>query len=117
MGGSMYHSRLLRVAEKFKTDGIAATCGICLLYLSSWILSFFGVNLTGSTSPPCFGVSPPVRVQRDDCAAKLWLDPLEFAFAEGFRRHECNDILQITESHLDEFRQAWYRTFGDLSHE
>jgi len=42
---------------------------------------------------------------------------LEFAFAEGFRRHECNDILHITEAHLDEFRQAWYRTFGDLSHE
>src|SRR5712672_3279521 len=40
---------------------------------------------------------PHVHVQRDDCAAKLWLDPLEFAFVEGFRRHEANDILHITE--------------------
>lgn len=25
---------------------------------------------------------PHIHVQRDDCAAKLWLDPLEFAFVE-----------------------------------
>jgi len=60
---------------------------------------------------------PHIHVQRDNCAAKLWLDPLEFAFIEGFRRHESNDIHQITKMHLDEFLQAWYRTFGDLSHE
>ena len=60
---------------------------------------------------------PHVHVQRDDCAAKLWLDPLEFAFIEGFRRHEANDILHITEQHRDEFLRAWYKTFGDLSHE
>lgn len=58
-----------------------------------------------------------VHVQRDDCAAKLWLDPLEFAFVEGFRRHEANDILHITERHRNEFLRAWYKTFGDLSHE
>ena len=60
---------------------------------------------------------PHVHVERDDCAAKLWLDPLEFAFIEGFRRHEANDILHITEQHRDEFLRAWYKTFGDLSHE
>ena len=60
---------------------------------------------------------PHVHVQRDDNAAKLWLDPLEFAFVEGFRRHECQDIRRVTEMHLDEFLQAWYRSFGDLSHE
>jgi len=57
---------------------------------------------------------PHVHVTRDDSAAKLWLDPLEFAFVEGFRRHECNDILRITEAHLDEFLRAWYQTFGGL---
>ena len=60
---------------------------------------------------------PHVHVSREDSAAKLWLDPLEFAFTEGFRRHECNDILRIAESHLDMLIQAWYRTFGNLSHE
>lgn len=28
---------------------------------------------------------PHVHVARDDYAARLWLDPLEFAFVEGFR--------------------------------
>ena len=60
---------------------------------------------------------PHIHVQSGDSAAKLWLDPLEFAFVEGFRRHECNDILRLTETHLDEFLKAWYRTFGNLSHE
>ena len=57
---------------------------------------------------------PHVHVQRDDCAAKLWLDPLEFSFAEGFRQHECNEILRITQDHLDGFLRAWYQTFGGL---
>ena len=55
---------------------------------------------------------PHVHVTKDDNAAKLWLDPLEFAYVEGFRRHECNEILRITEIHLDEFLRSWYRTFG-----
>src|SRR5256886_13761653 len=53
----------------------------------------------------CILKSTGEHVQRSDCAAKLWLDPLEFAFVEGFRRHGCNDLLRITESHLDEFLQ------------
>ncbi len=60
---------------------------------------------------------PHIHVQRGDSAAKLWLDPLEFAFAEGFRRHEANDIMEITQEHRDEFLQAWYKTFGHLGHE
>ena len=57
---------------------------------------------------------PHIHVTRDDDAAKLWLDPLEFAFVEGFRRHECNEIRRITEAHLDDFRRAWFQTFGGL---
>ena len=57
---------------------------------------------------------PHVHVTKDDNAAKLWLDPLEFAYVEGFHRHECNEILRITEEHLDQFLQLWYQTFGGL---
>ena len=60
---------------------------------------------------------PHVHVSRDDSAAKIRLDPMECAFIEGFRRHECNEILRITESHLDEFLHAWYHHFVDLNHE
>jgi len=57
---------------------------------------------------------PHIHVSRDDCAAKLWLDPLEFAFIEGFRRHECNEILRITKTHLDQFLLAWVAAFVNL---
>jgi hypothetical protein len=60
---------------------------------------------------------PHVHVQKEDDAAKLWLDPLEFAYVEGFRRHECNEIVRITQEHLDDFLRAWYQTFGGLSDE
>jgi Domain of unknown function (DUF4160) len=58
---------------------------------------------------------PHIHVQKDDNAAKLWLDPLEFAYIEGFRRHECNEILRITQEHLGEFVQSWYDVFGDFA--
>ena len=60
---------------------------------------------------------PHVHIQRDDNAAKVWLDPLEIAFSEGFRRHECNEILRITERHLNDFLTAWHRKFGGLADE
>jgi uncharacterized protein DUF4160 len=60
---------------------------------------------------------PHIHVQRDENAAKVWLDPLEIAYNEGFRRHESNEILRIIQEHLDLFLSAWYRTFGDLNHE
>ena len=57
---------------------------------------------------------PHIHVVRDDKAAKVWLDPLEFDFVEGFRDHECSEILRITRDHLDEFLGRWHRTFGNL---
>jgi hypothetical protein len=55
-----------------------------------------------------------IHVEWDESAAKVWLDPLEFGFVEGFREHECNEILRITDDHLDEFLRAWYVAFGGL---
>jgi len=46
------------------------------------------------------------HVERDDSAAKVWLDPLEFSLVEGFREHECREILRITDTHLNEFLRA-----------
>jgi uncharacterized protein DUF4160 len=60
---------------------------------------------------------PHIHVQKDDNAAKLWLDPLEVAYVEGFRRHESNEIVRITQEHLDDFLRAWYQTFGGLTDE
>jgi len=55
-----------------------------------------------------------IHVERDDSAAKVWLDPLEFSLVEGSREHECHEILRITDTHLNEFLRAWYSVFGGL---
>lgn len=60
---------------------------------------------------------PHIHVVKGDDAAKLWLDPLEFAFVEGFRRHECTEIRNIVRDHLDDLRLSWYKVFGGLAHE
>jgi uncharacterized YccA/Bax inhibitor family protein len=41
-----YTSRLIRVTENLKLGIFAATGGIALFYLVSWILSFFGIHMT-----------------------------------------------------------------------
>ncbi len=41
-----YRAGIIRATEKFKAGVIAATGGIFLLYLVSWILGMFGVNMT-----------------------------------------------------------------------
>jgi uncharacterized YccA/Bax inhibitor family protein len=40
-----YRSGWIRATEKFKLGVVAATGGICLMYLVSMVLGFFGVNL------------------------------------------------------------------------
>lgn len=60
---------------------------------------------------------PHIHVQKEDDAAKLWLDPLEFAYVEGFRRHECNEILRISQRHRRQLLSARYNHFGSLDDE
>jgi hypothetical protein len=62
----------------------------------------------------------PLKVSRcsasleGDSSARVWVDPLEFSFVEGFREHECNEILRIANAHLGEFLRAWCIAFGAL---
>lgn len=57
---------------------------------------------------------PHVHVQKGDGAAKLWLDPLEYAWTEELRPQELREISRITKEHLDEFLAEWYKAFGGL---
>jgi uncharacterized YccA/Bax inhibitor family protein len=41
-----YRSGFIRATEKFKMGVVAATGGICLMYLVGWILSMFGMNMS-----------------------------------------------------------------------
>jgi uncharacterized YccA/Bax inhibitor family protein len=54
-----YKTRAIRATDGFKRGVIAATGGVALVYLASWILGMFGVNLgfMHSSSPLGIGVS------------------------------------------------------------
>ncbi|MER2178499.1 MAG: Bax inhibitor-1/YccA family protein, partial [Stenotrophomonas maltophilia] len=42
---AVYRSGLIKVTENFKLGVVAATGGIALLYLASFVLSFFNINV------------------------------------------------------------------------
>ncbi|HKY22754.1 MAG TPA: Bax inhibitor-1/YccA family protein [Vicinamibacterales bacterium] len=51
-----YRSGLIKATENFKLGVVAATGGIALLYLLSFILSFFGINVPLIHSSGTFGI-------------------------------------------------------------
>ena len=40
-----YGSGLIQVTDKFRAGILAATGGICLVYLATWVMSFFGTSI------------------------------------------------------------------------
>ncbi len=57
-----YRAGLIRATEKFKAGVIAATGGICLLYIVSWILSLFHVNMAFMNGGGLFSIGISVFV-------------------------------------------------------
>jgi len=59
-----YRSGWIRATEKFKAGVVAATGGVFFLYLVSWILSLFHVNMSflHSASPLSIGISVVVVI-------------------------------------------------------
>jgi hypothetical protein len=53
-----------------------------------------------------------VHVERDDCAAKFWLEPVMLAANHGFAAHELNAIQSIIEEHLQALLEEWNGYFG-----
>lgn len=53
-----------------------------------------------------------VHVDRDDCSAKLWLEPVDFARNLGFPAHELRKIRSIVESNQQSLLEAWNGYFG-----
>jgi hypothetical protein len=48
------------------------------------------------------GEPPHVHVERDDCEAKFWLDPVRLERSRGFRRKEINRIRALVEEHREQ---------------
>ena len=48
-----------------------------------------------------------VHVARDDCHAKLWLDPVRLHDSTGFGRTELGAIEGLVVQHAEQLRKAW----------
>lgn len=57
-----YQSGVIRATEKFKAGVLAATGGICLIYLVGFVLSFFGMSIPYIHEPNWFGIGFSVVV-------------------------------------------------------
>ena len=58
------------------------------------------------------GEEPPrVHVERDDCEAKVWLDPVRMERSGGLKRKEINGIVKIVEQHQRQLLESWNEFF------
>lgn len=90
-----YQSGLVKVTENFKLGIMAATGGLFLLYLVSFILGFFGVNL------PFFGNGPVgILFSVAVCAIAALNLVLDFDFIEKGAEHGAPKYME------------WYAAFG-----
>jgi len=51
-----YHAGVIRVSQKFRTGVFAATGGIALFYLLTWVLGFFGIHFTSVYGSGLIGI-------------------------------------------------------------
>lgn len=94
----VYRTGLVRVTDRFRLGVVAATGGIMVMYLLSWVLGFFGVPMAflHDSSPLSIGISLVVVVV---AALNLVLD---FDFIERGVAHGAP-------KHME-----WYAAFGLL---
>jgi hypothetical protein len=57
------------------------------------------------------GEPPHVHVQRDDCEAKFWLDPIRLERSHGFRRKEVNRVRALVDQHQEQLLESWHVFF------
>jgi len=50
---------------------------------------------------------PHIHVDRDDCSAKFWLEPVSLAYNLGFSPRELRRIETIIAEHREPLREAW----------
>ncbi|MBI3406905.1 MAG: DUF4160 domain-containing protein [Planctomycetes bacterium] len=58
---------------------------------------------------------PHVHVERDECEAKLWLDPIRLERNRGFTRKELNRIEDLVGQHQILLMESWSDHFQDES--
>ena len=55
---------------------------------------------------------PHIHVQRDNCFAKFWLDPVKYQDGGNFTRRESLRIYRIVERNHTAFLEAWNAHFN-----
>jgi hypothetical protein len=60
------------------------------------------------------GQEPPhIHVERDDCEAKFWLDPVRLERSRGFGRKEIHRIRELVEEHRQHLLESWDEFFQE----
>ena len=57
------------------------------------------------------GEPPHVHVERDECEAKFWLDPIRLERSRGFARKDINRIRKLVEQHREQLLESWHEFF------
>ncbi len=57
--------------------------------------------------------TPHVHVERDDCEAKFWLDPVRLERSGGFSSKELNQIQEIILDHQETLLGSWNDFFDN----
>ena len=58
------------------------------------------------------GEPPHVHVERDNCEAKYWLDPVWLERSQGSARKETNEIREIIEENQQHLLDSWHDFFN-----
>ncbi len=74
----LYATRIVKVTPKFVLITVAATGGIAVMYLVTWIFSIFGADITFWNSPTPLGIGISVVI----CIVAAMNLALDFAFIE-----------------------------------
>jgi hypothetical protein len=51
-------------------------------------------------------------VERDDCEAKFWLDPVRLERSHGFSRKDLNRTRALIEEHQRQLLESWNEFFN-----
>ena len=54
---------------------------------------------------------PHIHVERDECEAKFWLDPVHIARSHGFSAREINKIEKLIDEHQQQLLESWHEFF------
>ena len=58
-------------------------------------------------------VPPHVHVERDNCVAKFWLEPVRLQNSRGYSRAELIRVRRLVEQNDFGFLEAWHEHFDD----